>query len=69
MLRHLAAGKGPIHDLDQLRAPMGDIMTVLTAQIQELARYKALYGELQRPERPDRPDRKISRGRRIRPAE
>jgi len=44
--RHLAIGRTRLHDLEQLRAPMDDILGGLTAQLQELQRYKERYGEL-----------------------
>jgi adenylate cyclase len=44
--RHLAIGKCSITDLDQLRAPMEDVLGSLEAQLIELQRYKALYGAL-----------------------
>lgn len=39
-------GKTTLTDLAQLRAPMDDILSGLADQLQELARYKAKYGEL-----------------------
>ncbi|TVY20554.1 Adenylate cyclase, partial [Lachnellula arida] len=47
--RHLAAGRPNLTDLDQLRAPMGDVLGALTSQLKELQRYKARYGELDQP--------------------
>jgi adenylate cyclase len=62
--RHLAVGRPNIMDLDQLRAPMGDILGALTAQLQELQRYKARYGELDDPREPKRNSRRESRRKR-----
>lgn len=45
-MRHLAAGNGPITHLDDLRAPMADILDSLAEQLAELQRYKAQFGEL-----------------------
>lgn len=44
--RHLAVGKAPLTQLNQLRGPMEDIMGALEAQLKELARYKAHFGDL-----------------------
>lgn len=44
--RHLATGSGPISSLDQLRAPMAEIFGSLSAQLQDLQRYKARFGDL-----------------------
>ncbi|CAG8960584.1 hypothetical protein HYFRA_00013407 [Hymenoscyphus fraxineus] len=44
--RHLAAGCPPIHSLDQLRAPMADVLEGLGAQLTLLQQYKAKYGDL-----------------------
>lgn len=44
--RHLAIGGGQITALQQLRAPMGEVLDALSAQLEELRRYKARYGEL-----------------------
>lgn len=45
-MRHLAFGSGPIAKLDDLRAPMTNILDILAEQMEELQRYKAQYGEL-----------------------
>lgn len=45
-MRHLAVGSGPISKLDDLRAPMTDVLDSLAEQLEELARYKARFGEL-----------------------
>ncbi|KAL2065153.1 hypothetical protein VTL71DRAFT_4294 [Oculimacula yallundae] len=44
--RHLAAGKPHLTDLNQLRAPMEEVLSSLQDQLKELARYKARYGDL-----------------------
>ncbi|RDL34670.1 Adenylate cyclase [Venustampulla echinocandica] len=44
--RHLAIGQCSLSNLDQLRAPMGDILGSLVAQLRELQEYKARFGEL-----------------------
>lgn len=45
-MRHLALGGGPITDIDDLRAPMADVLTSLAEQLAELQRYKARFGDL-----------------------
>ncbi|KAM7197790.1 adenylate cyclase [Naviculisporaceae sp. PSN 640] len=45
-IRHMAIGNGPITSLDDLRAPMSDVLGNVSAQLAELQRYKALYGDL-----------------------
>ncbi|KAF9879780.1 protein phosphatase 2C [Colletotrichum karsti] len=45
-LRHIVIGNAPLAQLDDLRAPMNDILDSVAKQMAELARYKALYGEL-----------------------
>ncbi|TQS35352.1 hypothetical protein Golomagni_04229 [Golovinomyces magnicellulatus] len=44
--RHLAIGSCPIYDIDQLRAPMIDVLGSLSAQLKELKEYKMRFGEL-----------------------
>ncbi|KAH8814956.1 adenylate cyclase [Xylogone sp. PMI_703] len=44
--RHMAIGRAPLTDLDQLRGPMGDVLSSISAQLNELQRYKQLYGDL-----------------------
>lgn len=44
--RHLAIGHCDLQDLDQLRAPMKDVLGGLAEQLRELQRYKARFGEL-----------------------
>ena len=44
--RHLAIGRCSLYDLDQLRAPMDDVLGALEAQLLELQKYKARFGEL-----------------------
>ncbi|KAJ5038748.1 uncharacterized protein L3040_006428 [Drepanopeziza brunnea f. sp. 'multigermtubi'] len=58
--RHLAIGKVPLGDLNQLRAPMEDIMGALEAQLKELARYKAHFGDLP-PQGSSRRSKRIAR--------
>lgn len=38
--------KSTIYVADQLTAPMNDVLADLSAQLEELKRYKAIYGEL-----------------------
>lgn len=45
-MRHLAAGSGPIDKLEDLRAPMTEVLDSLAEQLAELQRYKAQFGEL-----------------------
>lgn len=45
-VRHLAMGGGTITQLNDLRAPMASIMSGLAAQLAELQRYKAVFGDL-----------------------
>lgn len=45
-MRHLAVGSGAISKLDDLRAPMADVLESLAVQLEELQRYKARFGEL-----------------------
>ncbi|KAF7945311.1 hypothetical protein EAE96_010087 [Botrytis aclada] len=47
--RHLALGQIAISDLDQLRAPMADVMEGLAADLRELQQYRAKYGPLEPP--------------------
>lgn len=42
----MAIGRSQISSLDQLRGPMTEIMAVLSGAMQEVARYKAMYGDL-----------------------
>ncbi|CZT02953.1 hypothetical protein WAI453_012178 [Rhynchosporium graminicola] len=44
--RHLAAGKPRLTELNQLRAPMEEVLASLQDQLKELARYKARFGDL-----------------------
>lgn len=46
-VRHIAIGSGPITKLNDLRAPMNDVLSTLKEQMEELARYKAKYGSLE----------------------
>jgi len=47
-MRHLvAAGDGAIGHLDDLRAPMDDILGAVKEQLSELQRYRALFGPLE----------------------
>ncbi|KEY65168.1 hypothetical protein S7711_08278 [Stachybotrys chartarum IBT 7711] len=45
-MRHLAMGGGVLRELNDLRAPMAAILDFFVQQKNELARYKAMYGEL-----------------------
>ncbi|KAM7224583.1 adenylate cyclase [Rhypophila decipiens] len=45
-IRHMAIGNGPITSLDDLRAPMSEVLSNVAEQLRDLKRYKALYGEL-----------------------
>lgn len=45
-MRHIAMGGGPITSLDDLRTPMSVVLDNLAAQMAELERYKARYGDL-----------------------
>ncbi|KAL3306267.1 adenylate cyclase [Colletotrichum asianum] len=45
-LRHIAIGCAPLEQLEDMRAPISDILDQVAKQMAELARYKALYGEL-----------------------
>ncbi|GJC92441.1 protein phosphatase 2C [Colletotrichum higginsianum] len=49
-LRHIAIGNAPLEQLEDMRGPMSDILDQVAKQMAELARYKALYGELDEPE-------------------
>ena len=46
-MRHLAIGNRRITQLDDLRAPMSDVLNNLAAQLAELQRYKARFGEIE----------------------
>ncbi|CRK14059.1 hypothetical protein BN1723_010221 [Verticillium longisporum] len=46
-LRHMANGKAPIGQLNELRAPITDVLAQVAEQMAELQRYKARFGELQ----------------------
>ncbi|KUI62065.1 Adenylate cyclase [Cytospora mali] len=45
-MRHLALGGGSITKIDDLRAPMSDVLSSLAEQLAELQQYKARFGEL-----------------------
>ncbi|KAF3061462.1 Adenylate cyclase [Daldinia childiae] len=45
-MRHIAMGSGQITSLDDLRTPMAVVLDNLAAQLAELERYKARYGDL-----------------------
>lgn len=45
-MRHIVAGSGPIDKLDDLRAPMTDVLESLAEQLAELQLYKARFGLL-----------------------
>lgn len=40
-------GQGRLHNLNQLRGPMDDILGGLTEQLKELQKYKERFGELE----------------------
>ncbi|KAM0278030.1 hypothetical protein ACHAQH_005399 [Verticillium albo-atrum] len=46
-LRHMANGKAPIAQLNELRGPITDVLAQVAEQMAELQRYKARFGELQ----------------------
>jgi len=46
LTRHLWIGKQDLYSLDQLRAPMDDVLGGLTEQLKELERYKQKFGPL-----------------------
>lgn len=45
-MRHLAAGGGQISKLDDLRAPMTNVLDIIAESMAELQRYKERFGEL-----------------------
>ncbi|KAG8165094.1 hypothetical protein KVR01_005369 [Diaporthe batatas] len=45
-MRHLAAGGGQISKLDDLRAPMTNVLDIIAESMLELQRYKDRFGEL-----------------------
>ncbi|KAI6785892.1 Adenylate cyclase-like protein [Emericellopsis cladophorae] len=45
-VRYLARCDGPLHELNQLRAPMSAVLDFFVQQKKELERYRALYGDL-----------------------
>ncbi|KAH6660333.1 adenylate cyclase, ACY [Truncatella angustata] len=55
-VRHLAAGRGPISQLDDLRAPMPAILDGIAKQLRLLELYKAKYGHLEEFEELDGSD-------------
>ena len=48
-VRHLAVGGGPITRLNDLRAPMTDVLKIFATQLAELQQYKARYGRIDAP--------------------
>ena len=42
----MARGSKPIQQLDDIRAPMDDVLKLFQGQLAELQRYKARFGEL-----------------------
>ncbi|KAK2073031.1 hypothetical protein P8C59_007343 [Phyllachora maydis] len=46
-IRHMTLGNGPIEQLDDLRAPMSAVLDAVAAQLAELGRYKARFGEIE----------------------
>lgn len=49
-------GSGPIYALDDLRAPISDVLSVFQQQMAELQRYKAKYGHIEEVEDSDDDD-------------
>lgn len=49
--RHIAIDRDPLRSLEQLRAPMGDILGGLVAQLEELKMYKQKFGPLEGTDR------------------
>ena len=45
-MRHIAAGSGPIEEIEGLRLPMGHLLAGVKSQMDELRRYRELYGPL-----------------------
>lgn len=45
-MRHLALGGGMIEKIEDLRAPMADVLASLAEQLAELQAYKARFGEI-----------------------
>lgn len=43
-MRHMAMGGGTISQLNDLRAPMSQVLDSLAAQLAELEQYKARFG-------------------------
>ncbi|RBQ74769.1 hypothetical protein VDGD_21379 [Verticillium dahliae] len=43
----MANGRAPIGQLNELRAPITDVLAQVAEQMAELQRYKARFGELQ----------------------
>ncbi|KAL5594488.1 hypothetical protein BROUX41_001420 [Berkeleyomyces rouxiae] len=50
-IRHLAMGGGVIRELDNLRAPIADLLSAVAGKLAEAERYKELYGPLPDHER------------------
>ncbi|KAK0618481.1 hypothetical protein B0T17DRAFT_496197 [Bombardia bombarda] len=46
-MRHIAMGRGPITQLNDLRGPMADVLGSVVEQLAELQRYKARFGALE----------------------
>ena len=46
-MRHIAAGCRQLTHLEELRAPMSEILDGLAAQLAELERYKAKFGPIE----------------------
>ena len=42
----MARGAAPIHQLEDMRTPINDVLKIFAEQMAELQRYKARYGEL-----------------------
>lgn len=46
-MRHIATGRAQLNHLEDLRAPMSEILDGLASQLAELERYKAKFGLLE----------------------
>ena len=46
-LRHMAIGNGPIRTLNDLRAPISEVLTMFQSQMVELQRYRARFGYME----------------------
>lgn len=46
-MRHIATGRRQLTHLEELRAPMSEVLDGLAAQLAELERYKAKFGPIE----------------------